>query len=122
MIFVGIVCGVGLLIFQPALFKAMPVISSRSLFGVWYLALVGSGAFCAYSFLISNEPAIRVVSYAFVNPLIAVLLGMLIDHEKPVPFLLFGIPLILLGLFLMLYGETVWLYMRRKSGNMWAGK
>jgi drug/metabolite transporter (DMT)-like permease len=119
MIYVGIVCGVGLFIFQPALFNAMPVITARSLFGIWYLALVGSGAFCAYSFLISHEPAIRVVSYSFVNPLIAVLLGMLIDHEKPVPFLMFGIPLILMGLFLMLYVETVCLYLKRKSGNVW---
>ena len=118
MIDVGIVCGVGLLIFQPVLFKAMPVMSGRSLFGLWYLALVGSGAFCAYSYLISHEPAIRVVSYSFVNPLIAVLLGMWLDHEKPVPFLMFGIPLILGGLFLMLYGETVWLYIKRKHGNV----
>lgn len=82
-------------------------VTASSSFGLWYLAIVGSLAFIAYNYLIAHEPAIRIVSYAFVNPLIAVVLGLVVGNEKPVPYLAAGLPLILLGLFLMLYGETL---------------
>ena len=72
-----------------------------------YLAIVGGGAFLAYNYLLANEPSIRIVSYAIVNPLIAVFLGMLILGEEPVPLLWFGVPVILIGLVLMLYGEKI---------------
>lgn len=57
--------------------------------------------------LIANEPAIRIASYAFVNPLIATFLGLAIAKETPVPFLPYGFPLILIGLFLMIYDEVI---------------
>lgn len=79
----------------------------KSLFGVGYLAIFGSATFCAYNYLIKYEPAVRIVSYAFVNPLIAIALGILFAGEKPKQFLLPGTALILLGLFAMLYGDVV---------------
>ena len=86
---------------------ALAGVSARSLVGVSYLAVVGSLAFAAFTFLVANEPAIRVVSYSLVNPGIAVLLGLLIGHEQPVPYLFAGLPLILAGLAVMLYGEAL---------------
>jgi drug/metabolite transporter (DMT)-like permease len=72
-----------------------------------YLATIGSVAFYAYVYLIAHEPSIRVVSYAIVNPLIAVLLGLFLGDEKAVPFLVVGIPFICFGLVFMLYGESI---------------
>ena len=86
-------------------FPALAAASVRSLAGVAYLAVVGSLAFAAFTFLVANEPAIRVVSYSLVNPGIAVLLGLFLGGEQPVPFLLPGLTLILAGLAVMLYGE-----------------
>jgi drug/metabolite transporter (DMT)-like permease len=72
-------------------------------------------AFGAYTYLIANEPAIRVVSYSLVNPLIATFLGLLIGKESPVPFLAAGLPLILIGVTLMLYGERILLQIKGQS-------
>ncbi|UCF98526.1 MAG: EamA family transporter [Spirochaetaceae bacterium] len=81
--------------------------SLRSLVGLAYLGIVGSLAMAAYAYLLVNEPSIRIVSYALVNPGIAVLLGFLFGHETAVPYLLVGFPLILVGLTVMLYGESL---------------
>jgi drug/metabolite transporter (DMT)-like permease len=80
--------------------------SLRSLFGLSYLALVGSLAIAAYAYLLVNEPSIRIVSYALVNPAIAVFLGLLFGKESAAPYLGIGLPLILAGLSIMLYGQT----------------
>jgi len=87
--------------------------SLRSVLGLSYLAVIGSLAFSAFTFLLSCEPAIRVVSYALVNPVIAVLLGLLAGNEQPVPLLALGLPLTLAGLVVMLYGELLWDALRR---------
>ena len=79
-----------------------------------YLSTMGSLAFAAYTYLIANEPAIRVVSYSLVNPLIATLLGLVVGNESPVPLLAAGLPLVLLGVSLMLYGETILLALRKR--------
>jgi len=82
-------------------------ISAASWFGLAYLAVFGSVAFCAYNYLLMHEPAIRISSYAFVNPMIAVLLGLFVGSEQAVKYLWLGLPLILVGLVLMLYGEAL---------------
>jgi drug/metabolite transporter (DMT)-like permease len=81
--------------------------SLRSLLGLSYLAVVGSLAITAYAYLLVNEPAVRIVSYALVNPGIAVLLGFLFAKESATPYLAIGLPLILAGLSIMLYGEAI---------------
>jgi drug/metabolite transporter (DMT)-like permease len=88
-----------------------------SLLSVLYLAVIGAIAYAAFTYLISREPAARVVSYALVNPLIALLLGLGLGAESATPFLWAGVPLVLLSLVLMLYGERVlaWLNARLSS-------
>lgn len=107
MLSVGTICFFILFMIKPSIIDAFPAYSIKSLLSVAVLSIVGSLAFLSYTFLIHNEPAIRVVSYAFVNPLIAVLLGIAIGKEKPVPLLVPGIVLILTGLFQMLYGDLL---------------
>lgn len=117
MLIVGIGCMMGLAFSGPSLAEQMPHFSVSSWMGVWYLAIVGSLAFCAYTYLIANEPAIRISSYAFVNPLIATFLGLVVGKETPAPYLGYAFPIILTGLFLMIYAEAFWGYLRTLTGR-----
>jgi drug/metabolite transporter (DMT)-like permease len=57
-------------------------VSSSSLFGVIYLIVFGSLlGFTAYSWLLKNAAPSMVATYAYVNPVIAVILGWLIAGE-----------------------------------------
>ncbi len=47
-------------------------------------------AFTAYVWLIARDPTTRVASYAYVNPLIALLLGSLLADERPTPIAVRG--------------------------------
>lgn len=103
----GIVAFVGSIFVYGSPGMALAGVSGASWLAMAYLAVIGGAAFYAYTFLLANEPSYRLVSYAIVNPLIAVLLGMLILGEKAVPLLWLGVPVILAGLVLMLYGERI---------------
>jgi drug/metabolite transporter (DMT)-like permease len=106
MLFVGIVSLISVSFLYPPLPQILPEVSLRSGLALLYLAVVGSLAYGAFTYLIAHEPAIRVSSYALVNPVFATLLGLLVGDETPVPLLAIGLPLILLGVALMLYGEA----------------
>ncbi|MGE5606068.1 MAG: EamA family transporter [Bacteroidota bacterium] len=112
MLMVGAGCLLGMFFYRPSLGELMPQFSVSSWTGVWYLAIVGSLAFCAYTYLVANEPAIRISSYALVNPLIATFLGLVVGKETPAPFLYYAFPIILAGLFLMIYGEVLLGYLK----------
>lgn len=50
---------------------------------LWYLIIMGSiAAFSAYVWLLQVRPATQVSTYAYVNPLVAVILGVLFAGEK----------------------------------------
>jgi drug/metabolite transporter (DMT)-like permease len=56
-------------------------ISTRSGLALIYLTVIGSGAFVAYVWLLRVAPTPLVATYAYVNPLVAVLLGYLLADE-----------------------------------------
>jgi drug/metabolite transporter (DMT)-like permease len=56
-------------------------VSQRSALAVIYLTVVGSSAFVAYVWLLRVAPTPLVATYAYVNPLIAVLLGHFLAQE-----------------------------------------
>jgi drug/metabolite transporter (DMT)-like permease len=118
MLFVGLASLVITLLFEPSPRAVVTGLSARSLFGAGYLTAMGTLAFAAYTFLIGHEPAERLVSYALVNPLIALFLGLALGSESPTPLLAAGTPLIILGLAIMLYGERALVYLRgRRAGR-----
>lgn len=58
-------------------------IPARSWYALLYLILFGSiAAFSAYAWLLQVRPATQVSTYAYVNPVIAVVLGVLFAHES----------------------------------------
>ncbi len=74
----------------------LSAISWQSLLGLGYLIVIGSlvGYVC-YTWLLRVAPTAQVVTYAYVNPLVAVLLGSLVAGEALTPRVLIAAPLIL---------------------------
>ncbi len=73
-------------------------ISGRSLLALSYLIVVGSWiGFSAYVWLLKASTPARVSTYAYVNPVIAVLLGWLLLGETLTSGMLWGAAVILLG-------------------------
>ncbi len=73
--------------------------SSLVWFSFLYLVFPSTVAFTAYVRLLRHEPASRVATYVYVNPLVALLAGMLLAHEALGPWQLLGCGLILAGVF-----------------------
>ena len=73
-----------------------------------YLILFASIiAFTAYVWLIGRDPTTRVASYAYVNPLIALLLGAWLAHERPTPVQYVGAALVVAGVASTIAGKRV---------------
>lgn len=67
----------------------------RGFEAVLYLAVFGSlVGLSAFTFLLQHVPVSKVATYAFVNPMIAVLLGVLVLNERLVPTELVGMGII----------------------------
>ncbi|MBA3947524.1 MAG: EamA family transporter [Herpetosiphonaceae bacterium] len=65
---------------------ASTTISLRSALAVGYLVIFGSlGAFTAYAWLVTHTTATRASTYAYVNPVVAVLLGWALLSEPVTP-------------------------------------
>ncbi len=62
-------------------------------------------AFTSYVWLIAHEPATRVASYAYVNPVIALLAGAALAGERLLGLQLVGVLLVLAGVFATLSGK-----------------
>lgn len=62
---------------------AVGAVSMRSVLALLYLIVAGSlGGFVAYTWLLRNAPISLVATYAYVNPLVAILLGGLLAQES----------------------------------------
>ena len=70
-------------------------VSHRSALALVYLTFIGSGAFVAYVWLLRVAPTALVSTYAYVNPLVAVLLGYLVAGEPVTARVLFSAALII---------------------------
>ena len=73
-----------------------------SISAIAYLILFGSLAgFTSYTWLLQNVPVAKVATYAYVNPMVAVLLGALLLGERLQGNEWFGMVIILLAVFLV---------------------
>jgi drug/metabolite transporter (DMT)-like permease len=82
MVIAGLVFGSGSLINHEFDHLQLLQIPLPSWLALGYLILFGSiAAFSAYVWLLQVRPATQVSTYAYVNPVIAVMLGMLFAHE-----------------------------------------
>jgi drug/metabolite transporter (DMT)-like permease len=87
--------GASLLIGEP-----FPQPSGLAWIGWAYLVVVGSlVAFTSYIIAVRHLPISVVMTYAYVNPVIAVILGRLVLGEQITAFIIIGMVLILIGVF-----------------------
>jgi drug/metabolite transporter (DMT)-like permease len=83
-------------------------LNGRVVFSMFYLILGASIlAFTAYVWLLGHEPPTRVASYAYVNPVIAVLLGWSLGGEKISIQVILGMLLVLVGVIAVLRNRKV---------------
>jgi drug/metabolite transporter (DMT)-like permease len=76
--------------------------SARSLVALAYLIVFGSWlAYTAYAWLLQNAPISRVATYAYVNPMVAIVLGFLILDEVIAPVTLAGAAIIVVSVALV---------------------
>ena len=74
---------------------------------VVYLAIFGSVVgLTAYVYLLKHVPVTKVSTYAFVNPVIAVLLGVAIFHERLAPAEILGMVIILFAVATVILSRT----------------
>lgn len=81
--------------------------SSASWFWFFYLVFIGSiTAYSAYLWLVMNAPVSLTATYAYVNPVIAVLLGVLFLNEEITVNYALGGAIILLGVLTVVTSES----------------
>jgi drug/metabolite transporter (DMT)-like permease len=79
------------------------VISQKSALSLLYLIFVGAiVGFSTYTYLIKNVEPAKVSTYALVNPVVAVFLGVVLAGEVINPTMLLALLLVLLGVGLIL--------------------
>jgi drug/metabolite transporter (DMT)-like permease len=80
--------------------------STRSLLALLYLIVMGSWvAFSAYVWLLQNAPISKVATYAYVNPVVAIVLGWLILSEVVAPVTIAGAAIIVAAVALAIRSE-----------------
>lgn len=90
-----------LLILMPA--QARHIVWGRAaFFAIGWLVVFGSlVGYTAYIYLLEHVPVAKVATYAYINPVVAVLLGAVVLHERLVPIEYAGMVFILLAVYLV---------------------
>ncbi|GAA2292049.1 drug/metabolite exporter YedA [Nonomuraea roseoviolacea subsp. roseoviolacea] len=100
--------GAGLILLGSGLGERLDVsaVTGRSWVALAYLVLVGSlVGFTAFSWLLGNAPISLVATYAYVNPVVAVVLGALVLSEQVTMQIVAGGLVILVGVALVISTE-----------------
>jgi drug/metabolite transporter (DMT)-like permease len=71
----------------------------------YMVLLVGLGAFSSYAYALANLPVSTVATYAYVNPVIAVLLGVVVAGERFSPAQLVGGAIVLVAVVVVIAAE-----------------
>ena len=100
--------GVCLIIAALVRGESVPTSPSAASIGAWvYLLVLGSlVAFTAYSWLLRNARPAVATSYAFVNPVLAVLLGVVLAGEELTRATVLAAPLVVVAVVLVIGGRT----------------
>jgi drug/metabolite transporter (DMT)-like permease len=84
-----------------------PAVSAASLAAIAYLVVFGSlVAFSAYSWLLHHAPLPLIGTYAFVNPVVAVILGAVVLAEPITPRTILAAGVIVAGVALVILGRS----------------
>jgi drug/metabolite transporter (DMT)-like permease len=87
--------------------------SGDMLFALGYLILFGSvAAYASYSYAIKKLPMTTVSLYAYINPIVAVILGAILLHERLNARILIGILITLAGIYVVNRGYQIRSFIR----------
>jgi drug/metabolite transporter (DMT)-like permease len=101
-----VLLAIGLLVTSPSELDPAGY-SGRSLFGLAYLILFGSiVGYTAYAWLLASAPIGQVSTYAYVNPVVAIVLGAIVLGEAITLRIVAGAVLILVSVAIVLRRET----------------
>ncbi len=106
-LFIG---GTGLLLMSILFEKSatIPALSDNALFAWVYLVLFGSvAAFAAYLYALSKLPVSLVTVYAYINPVVAVILGFLLLNERINSYTILAALIIVCGVYLVNTGYRI---------------
>ncbi|HUQ23557.1 MAG TPA: EamA family transporter [Gaiellaceae bacterium] len=82
--------------------------SARSILGWWYLVVFGSlFGYTAYVWLLHHAPIGKVATYAYVNPVVAIALGVVVLHESLSWRVLLGATIVLASVAAVVRKESV---------------
>lgn len=81
------------------------VITTESWFGWWFLVAASALAYGAFVWLLNNAPMSLVSTYAYVNPVVAVILGLVILNEALTRDVIVGLSIVVGGVVLVVTGE-----------------
>ena len=84
--------------------KALPLslIPVQAIWSITYLVIIGSVfTFAAFIYALKNLPVSLTSIYAYINPIIAVILGAMVLNEKMTWYIVFGGALTLSGVYLV---------------------
>ena len=93
---------VGLLVGEDV---SLTGITEASWAGFWWLVVASAVGYGAYTFLLQHAPVSLVSTFAFVNPLVAVILGWLILGEPFTRGVIIGLVVVVTGTALVVLGE-----------------
>lgn len=105
-----IISGVILYVISHATNRAIPMneIPWQSWLSIVYLVIFGSVlAFIAYLYALQNLPTEQASIYAYINPIVAVVLGWLIFNEKLSAAIVIGVLITLYGVYLVNKGKII---------------
>jgi drug/metabolite transporter (DMT)-like permease len=107
MLFGGAVMTAGGLVAGEASWLDVGAFSTKSVIAFAYLVLVGSiVAFSCYAYLLAHAPISQVATYAYVNPVIAVVLGAVVLSETVSAVTVAGMALIVVSVALTVRRES----------------
>jgi len=101
-----VLAAIGLVVYSPAELDPAGW-SGRSIFGLVYLIVFGSLlGYSAYVWLLANAPIAKVSTYAYVNPVVAIALGVIVLGESITLRIVGGALLILVSVAIVLRREA----------------
>lgn len=102
------ICGGATMLAIGALFEPLPqAATARSVGALAYLAIFGSlVGFSAYGYLLRTVRPAVATSYAYVNPIVAIALGMLFAGERITPVAMVGAGIVLVGVVMAVLSKS----------------
>jgi drug/metabolite transporter (DMT)-like permease len=98
MLFAGLICSVLALLFGD---MRRAVWAADSLWAIVYLVAGSIVGYTSYLWLLKNVPIAKVATYAYVNPIIAVILGCVFHGEKMDRYMFAGAVVVILSVILV---------------------